>query len=158
MAALYELIDEIKNFNLIVLEDTGEIANLEELEALELARDEKAENIALWIKNLKAEAEAVKTEAKKLTDRAKAADNKAERLKDYLTECLGGDKFSTPRVAVSYRKSKAVNITEPLKIPDKFVTTEEVSHFDKAAIKKAFDAGEEVPGAEIEERTNTLIK
>ena len=75
---LFELNDALRNFNLEIDEETGEILNAAELDALEMQRDEKIENIALWIKNLKAEAEAVKmkaeaeAEAKRLVLKAEA--------------------------------------------------------------------------------------
>ena len=56
---LYEIENEILK---CVDEETGEIFDVEKFEALELARDVKIENICLWIKNLKAEAEALKLE------------------------------------------------------------------------------------------------
>lgn len=153
---LYELSHELDNYELKIDEETGEITNLDELEALQLERDAKVENVGLWIKNLKAEAEAVKEEAKRLTQRARVAENKAERLKDYLTECLGGETFKTSRLAVSYRKSQAVNVTDPMALPERFKVIDVKP--DKTAIKNAIKAGETVTGAEIEERTSTIIK
>jgi V/A-type H+-transporting ATPase subunit E len=45
--------------------ETGDIIDVEKLEALELERDTKISNIACWIKNLKAEAEAIISAANK---------------------------------------------------------------------------------------------
>lgn len=156
MAALYELANELQNFSLVVDDETGEITNLDELDALIMERDTKVENIALWVKNLTAEAKAVKEESDKLAKRASAAKNKADRLKAYLGENLAGEKFSTPRVAISYRRTKAVSITSMAEIPERFTRLEIKA--DKAEIKKAIDAGESVPGAEIEERTSVQIR
>lgn len=156
MAALYELNEAIENFDLKVDDETGEIINLSELEELELEREEKVENIALWIKNLVAESTAIQAEMKNLRARSQAAQNKADRLKNYLTLCLGGKKFSTPRVSVSYRKSKAVNITDLLALPEKYQKVDIAA--EKLEIKKALEAGEDVPGAELEERESTIIK
>ena len=153
---LYELAHEMAAFDLKVDEETGEVTNMDELEALQMEHDAKVENIGLWIKNLRAESEAIKEEAKKLTARAKVAENKAERLKDYLTECLAGEKFSTPRLNISYRKSQAVNITDTLALPERFKVVDVKP--DKTAIKNAIKAGEVVTGAELEERTSTIIK
>ena len=66
MANLYELTAQLENFELEVDEETGEITNLDELDALQLERDEKIENIALWVKNLTADAAAIKAEAQNL--------------------------------------------------------------------------------------------
>lgn len=40
--------------------ETGEIIDSDKLSELQIALDEKIENVALWIKDLKAEAEAIK--------------------------------------------------------------------------------------------------
>ena len=55
MATLYEIDESIKA---LIDEETGEIADFEAFEALNLERDAKLENIALYIKDLKADAEA----------------------------------------------------------------------------------------------------
>ena len=78
---LYEIDEQILG---CVDSETGEIIDEEKLAELNIAFDEKVENIALWIKNLLSEAEAIKQEKLKLGDRQKAAENKAESLKKYL--------------------------------------------------------------------------
>lgn len=153
---LYELAHEMAAFDLKVDEETGEVTNMDELEALQMEHDAKVENIGLWVKNLKAESDAIKEEVKKLTARARVADNKAERLKEYLTECLAGEKFKTARLQVSYRKSQAVNITDTLALPEEFTVIDIKP--DKTAIKTAIKMGNTIPGAELEERTSTIIK
>ena len=40
--------------------ETGEIIDIDKLNELELEREKKLENVACWIKDLKAEAEALK--------------------------------------------------------------------------------------------------
>ena len=92
--------------------ETGEITDFEALDNLTIARDEKIENIAMWIKNLTAEGKAIRDEEKSLAERRRTAENKAESLEKYLEQTLNGDKFSTAKVAISYRKSTAVNIAD----------------------------------------------
>ena len=53
----------------LVDEETGEITDLDQFEALkaemdglQMAREQKISNVACWIKNLKAEADAIKAE------------------------------------------------------------------------------------------------
>lgn len=106
---LYEINNEI--LSLIDVE-TGEISNFDKLEELNLARETKLENIALWIKNLKAEALALKVEKDTFAERQKQAENKAEKLKDYLSEMLCGQAFKTSKVSCSFRKSTVVDITD----------------------------------------------
>ena len=64
--------------------ETGESTNLEELTALQMQREEKLENIALYIKNLSAIATAVKNEIDVLNERRKRTEKKVDRLRDVL--------------------------------------------------------------------------
>ena len=74
---LYEIDDAIMHcFD----EETGEIFEAEYLDQLEMLRDQKIENIACWIKNLRSDAEQLKLETDKLTDRRKHTENKAEHI------------------------------------------------------------------------------
>jgi len=150
---LYEIEEAITN---CVDLETGEIIDEQALAGLQMARDEKVENIALWIKDLKAEAEALKAEKLALAHRQQVAENKAESLKNYLTAFLNGDKFKTAKVAISYRSSKSVNIYDEELIPKDFITYE--PKYNKADIKKAIDDGLDISGAEIIEKTSIQIK
>ena len=158
MANLYELTAQLENFELEVDEETGEITNLDELDALQMERDEKIENIALWIKNLTADAAAIKAEAQNLTKRQKAAENKAQRLKDYLAMNLAGQKFKTPKVSISYRTVEAVEITNEDALPEEFMTVKTIWAPNKVYIRDELKAGGEVEGAELVKRTSIQIK
>lgn len=146
----------------LVDEETGEIKDYEAFEALQMERDTKVENMALWYKNLIAEGKAIREEEKTLAERRRGCENKAERLKDYLSEILQGNKFKTAKVAVSYRKSTAVDI-EPDFIEwaqnnaDGLLTYKEPEP-NKTAIKDALKAGAEIPFAGMVERQNISIK
>lgn len=75
---LFEIENEIMN---CWDQETGEIFDSKKMDQLEMARDTKIENIALYIKNLTADAEALKAEKQSFAERQKAAENKAEALK-----------------------------------------------------------------------------
>lgn len=156
MANLYELAKAIRDFDLEIDEETGEILNAAELDALELERSEKIENIALWIKNLRADAEAYKREKESFAQKQKVAENKAERLREYLTSALDGEKYKSDRVTISYRKSAAVSVVDAGQIPVELWRLR--SEPDKAKIREKLKAGEDVPGAVLEETTSLQIK
>ena len=122
-----------------------------------MEREAKLENIALWIKDLTAEAAAIKDEKKKLAERQAAAENKAKRLKEFLSEQLGGQKFSTPRCAVSFRRTKSVNVTDLWKIPEDYLRYSDPTP-DKEALGEALKAGQTIEGAELVEKLSTIIK
>lgn len=87
--------------------DIPEEALTDTLESITSLLDEKADNIACWIKQLTAEAEAIKAEEDKLAERRKRKLKRAERLTEYLSECLtnaGRTKIETPRNVISFQK------------------------------------------------------
>lgn len=140
--------------------ETGEILDEEmakDFEQLTMDRDEKIENICLYIKNLKADAAALKAEKDAFAARQKTAEKRAESLCRYLDGYLNGQKFKTARTAVSYRKSEAVNVTDMAKVPEIYLTYGDPTA-NKSEIKAALKRGEEVPGAELVERNNMIIK
>lgn len=151
---LYEINEAILG---CIDQETGEVIDPEKLDALTMERETKLENVALWIKDLKAEAEALKAEKQAFADRQKAAETKAESLKKYLEYALEGDPFKTTKVAVSFRKTKSVKINDIFKISNKYLKYAEPTA-DKAAIKKAIEAGEQIEGAELVEGLSVSIK
>lgn len=155
---LFEINKAIMDFEFEIDEETGEILNANGLDELEIAKEEKIENIGLWIKNLLAEAEAVKHEKDNMAIRQKRLEKKAESLKGYLTYALNGEKFSTPRVAMSFRKSESVVIPDEAVIPNEYCNISVVRKPDKTVIKKALKEGKEVVGAELIEKQNIQIK
>ena len=139
--------------------ETGDIIDIEKLEALELERDAKISNIACWIKDLKAEAEAIKAEKQNMDKRQKAAENKAEQLKDYLAHYLNGGTYKDARCAISYRKSVSTEIADDL---DLNTLPEECKKItiaaNKTAIKEALQNGAKIDGCTLVEKSNIQIR
>lgn len=156
---IYEINEQI--LNCIDLE-TGEIIDIDKLNELQLEKDAKIENVACWIKELKAEAEAIKAEKLILAERQKVAENKAESLKKWLTYALDGQKFKTSKCSISYRKSEAVEVTEEglnnlIKEHDELLTYK-APEPNKTAIKQALKDGLSVQGVQLVQNTSTIIK
>lgn len=154
MASLYEINAEIES---CVDIETGEILDIEKLEKLQIAFDEKVENIALWVKNLNAEAEVIKKEKDSLAARQKVCENKALGLKNYLSSFLNGQKFETPRVSISYRKSESVEVTDVSALDPEFYKVVQ-PEADKTKIKNAIKNGATLAGAFLVEKQNIQIK
>lgn len=160
---LYEIDNAIRE----VLEsaadpETGELVDeelLEQYDKLIMDRDQKVENIGLYIKNLEADAAAIKAEAKNLTARAKAAENKAEHLRNYLQFCLDGQKFSSPRLSVSFRRGTKVEVDQNrlFEIPDDYLRYKD-PEVDKKRVSEALKAGEDIPGCTLVESVSMIIK
>jgi len=156
---LYEIMQEIEG---LIDSESGEILDFEKFEQLKIDRDIKIENIALWIKNLEAEAIAVTNERKSLQDREKSLNGKVEKLKEYLIFILQGNKFSTGKVAISYRKSVGLSIADEetfKQLYKKFCEVEEVIKIPKKEIKEFIQKGEfTFEGVELVEKQNLQIK
>ena len=166
---LYELAHDYENLMAAIENgDVPEEAIFDTLESITTLLDEKADNIACWIKQLTAEAEAIKAEEDKLKARRTAKLNRAERLTNYLAECLtnaGRTKIETARNVISFRKN-----------PPKVVIDNEAgfvewaqTHADgflnygkptinKTAIKDYIASGGQLDGVRIESSQNLAIK
>lgn len=153
---LYEIDEQILE---CIDEETGEIIDVEKLTALNMEREKKISNVACWIKDLKAEAEAIKNEKQNLDKRQKACENKAESLKRWLEFALAGDKYKDSRVSISYRKSESVSFSDNFNVanlPDsmKKVTIEP----KKTEIKDYLKTGATIEGCSIVESNNIQIR
>lgn len=165
MRALYEIDQEILD---CVDMETGEILDSEKLDALQMERERKLEGVALWVKDLSAEAAAVKEEADKLTARKKSLDNKITSLKNWLLYALNGEKLKTPRCSVYQTHSQRVAIVgnekdliawleRNAKDPRDYIRYRE-PELRKDEIKKALKDGKEIEYAKLEETESVVIK
>ena len=163
MRALYEIYQDILD---CVDMETGEILDTEKLDGLQMEREAKLEGVALWVKDLKAEAEAFKAEADKLTARKKALDNKIEGLKNWLLFALGGEKLKTPRCNVYQTHSQKLAVADEAELINAIQTLDEPERFlrfrtpelKKDEIKKALKDGWTFIGASLEETESVVIK
>ena len=142
--------------------ETGEVIDTEKLDALQIERGAKIENVACWIKDLRAENEAIKSEKQKLDSRRKVNENKIESLMGWLNYALNGTKFKTGKCAISFRTSESVEVTEEglealMKEHDELLTYK-APEPNKTAIKQALKDGLTVAGVELVRNTNVIIK
>lgn len=155
MASLYAIDQEILS---CVDFETGEVIDPERLEALQMARDQKIENVACWIKNLLSDAEAIKVEKEALAKRQVAALAKAEQLKEWLANALGGQKFSSAKCAVSFRRSETVEVADVTLLPVELQRVTTKIEPNKTAIKALLKDGRSVVGCSLVENQNINIK
>ena len=153
---------EIDNAIYECVNEDGEVIDQEKLEELQMERDKKIEGIACWIKELAAEANAIKEEKLKLESRQKVAENKVKSLKNYLAYALQGTSFRTAKVSVSFRKTESVEVTpdglENLKAMRDDLLKYKEPEPDKTAIKQAIKDGLSVRGVRLVQNTSTIIK
>ena len=163
MRALYEIDQDILN---CVDMETGEIIDSDALDALQMEREAKLEGVALWEKDLMAEAAAVKEEADKLMARKRALDNKIAALKSWLLIALNGEKLKTPRCNVYQMRSQRVSVEDEEKLIEFLKTLEEPEKFlrfrepelRRDEIKKALKEDYHIPGASLETTESVVIK
>lgn len=160
---LYEIKSEIESlFDRV--DENGELSDdiAEQLEQLAITEQEKIENTGLYIKHLVADAKAIREEELALAERRRKKENKADRLKEYLSGYLaakGYKKYETPRALVSIRPSTACEVDESvLPQEEKYWITKTTQKPDKKWITTLLKDGHEVPGAKLVERQNINIK
>lgn len=137
--------------------ETGEIIDAEKLDELNMEKSRKIRNIACWIKDLNAEAAALKEQKESFAAREKAAKNKADGLKSYLAAYLGGKSVKDTEYQISFRASKATEITDEAAIPQEF-RIPQPDKIDKSGILAALKAGDAVAGCALVERQSIQIK
>lgn len=146
-------------------EETGELLlDNDALDALQMERDTKVENLALYIKNTEAFAASIKKEEAALADRRKKAEARAKRLKEYLTTVIPDKKFTTVKVVCSFRDDARVEPDDEFvewakaNRPDLIRTIPESWEPDKAAIKRAFKAEERIEHATLVPTRSVTVK
>ena len=158
---LFEIDAQIEALlNASVDRETGEIdeAALAELEALEVARDEKALAVAAYAIGQQAESEAVRAQAKRLSERAAKHERHATRLVEYLQAHLPvGTKLRDERVEIGWRKSSAVEIdVDVAELPPEVCRVTVAP--DKRAITEMLKAGDEVKGCRLVTRQHIAVQ
>ena len=143
------------------IEDLPPEAIADTLDGLAGAWEDKALNVARYIRNLEAEAGAIDEAKKRMDARAKATANQAARLKAYLKGELErtGFKPKAPDLALRLQNNPpSVAIDDATLIPEEYRHTETVETILKAEIGAALKAGEVIPGAHLERSQRLVIQ
>jgi hypothetical protein len=123
--------------------------------------ENKADNIAKVIKQLKADAEAAKEEAERIKKREQSFENGADYLRKILEQSMtttGKVKFKTPLYTFYIGKNApGADVHDPSKIPAKYWDTPEPV-YSKSRILADLKAGIEVPGAVIKQSESLKIR
>lgn len=147
--------------------ETGDLLDEDgiEFEFLQMEREDKIKNTALYFRQLAGETKVLADEIAGLQKKKKVTENKMRWLKYLLNEALQGQKFHHPLVDVSYRKSTYLDITNENAV---IAFCLESGHLDclkqkpieisTSDITRLIKEGVEVPGAEIAERYNLGVK
>ncbi len=152
---LFEINEAI--LNCIDLE-TGEIIDPEQLENMQMERQEKLTNIALLYKQMTADSKALKELEKEYSDRRKRCEKTAEWCKETLTRELDGQKLDDEkkRFSISWRKSDKLIILDEKAIANEWIKSE--IKYDVAGMKAAMKSGKAVAGVELIQNQSIQIK
>jgi len=144
-------------------EETGEIltdpislsSNLETFK-------EKAVNVAKYFNSLDAEADAIRQAEKMMKARRESIEARSESLRNYLLKNMQACDISEIKCeyfAIKRKLNRAsVDDYAPELIPGKFINVKTVESFDRDAIRRAIESGEDVPGARLVRKEKLEIK
>lgn len=127
----------------------------------------KAQNYGFVIRNLEANADAIKTAIEQMGKRYVAIESRADALRERLKtglEIAGVSKLECPHFTITIKKNPPkIEVWDEKQIPAAYMRTPEPppppkAVVDKAAIKAAIDAGTDVPGAKKVQGTRIEIK
>lgn len=161
--SLYQIANEYQLLAEQLMESGGESS--EEMEiALRINKENletKGTNYGLVVKSMEHECSVIDHEIDRLTALKKQRVKAIERLKNNLAAAMltfEVSEIKTPIIKISFRKSESVEVDNIAQLDAKFITEKTTVSADKAAIKEAIKAGEDVTGARIVTNQNIQIK
>lgn len=165
MASLYELSAEMADLMEaydMAANDAERDEAVQSIIGLQGAISEKADTYAKIIRNKLAEADAFKKEAKRLTDKARTAENLAERLKDAMLDAM---KLTGQREIVTtigkwrvQNNPWACDVVDIERVPAEYHIKQE-DKIDKVALLKQFkETGEIIPGCTFRQEQGIRFK
>ena len=159
---LYKITGELQAaLDAVWIDEDGILHGWDAVEAVSEEWEAKTEAVACYIKQLKADSEALQAEEDNLYKRRQSKDQKAARLTQYLAQNItaaGRDRFETARCDCRFRRTQKVIVNDVAAIPDAFMREKLIREPDKKPIKKYIESGGEVPGAELYEERKLNVK
>lgn len=139
-------------------ENIEDSAIMDTIKAIDEDLEDKADNYAKIIKELKAEAKKFEAEKKRLEDRQKAMENRAKLLNKHLYDSMkltGKTKFKTGLFSFGIQKNGGLQPIEidAKNVPDEYMLKEP----DNAKIRQALKEGKELPFVTLKEYGDHLV-
>jgi hypothetical protein len=163
--ALYEISSQyLADLNKLNELELDEQTFLDTLEGLSGELEQKAINVAMYIKNLEVSADAIKQAEKSMADRRKAIESKNERIRKYLLENMlktGITKIECPHFVLSVRKNPAsVDVLMQDQIPDEYFDIPDPlpPTLNKKRLAEDLKAGVLIEGARLTQGNSLQIK
>lgn len=165
MSSLFELSSNVAALEL-ALDNDGDPSTLQQimddLVTNKEGFNQKVESYAGYIGELQSVADARSAESRRIGELAKAAANKAQRLKEALRDALirvGLKKMSTTRYEIRIQKAggKAPLVIDESRVSAEWTTTRTITEINKDLIRAALEGGEVLDFAELAERSNVMV-
>lgn len=134
------------------------------LESIAYPVEQKAVQVAAFVRNLEAAAEQIKQAEKQMADRRKAMESRAANVRQYLMDNMracGFTKIEHPMFKIAIRQNpESVVIEDERQIPVDYMRFPELPPPvpDKALMKQAMQDGHEIPGAKLTRTLRLEIK
>ncbi len=162
---LYQIADVyMRDLQALQDKDINDPTFLDALDRLEGELEAKATNVAMFIRNLEATAEAIKAAEADMYARRKTIEAKTERIKTYLLENMlrtGIKKIESPWFKIAVRDNpESVVVESDADIPAEYFKQPEPPPpvLDKVSLKKDMQLGVIVPGCRLERKQRIEIK
>lgn len=143
--------------------ETGELLTANQVDALEIARDEKIRGCMLFIKEMEDMEARAKAEKKRMDGVIKYAQGKQEWCKQYLLNCLEGKSYqdSETMLKVQFRNVTTVELDEGVSVESlapEYQRTKYSVEADKKKLLADLKAGIVVEGAHLATHKSTSVK
>jgi hypothetical protein len=155
-APLYKLVEQHRELERFADEtDVDPQALKDTLDGLKGDIEIKAQSVASFIRNIEADADAIRKAAQQMQERAKRLQERADAIRNYLLvnmQATGISKISCPHFTITLRKNPpSVVIENEAAVPAQFKVWPEPPPpgIDKRKVLAAFNAGQTVPGCSV---------
>ena len=151
--SLYTLTNDLQQLEAMLEDEDCEVSReclMDTLEAVEGEYTDKVSAYCKLIKNLKAEAEDISKEVKRLQAKKRSREKSIERLKDTLAtsmQLVGKEKVKTPLFSLYGLKQDKLCITGD--VPEEYKVEYTTKKTDEKAIKQALLDGKELGFAKL---------
>lgn len=151
MTALYAIANDYAKLN---NEDLDPELIADTIEGMEGEFSDKIEQLLSIIKNKNYFADSLKSESKKLADRARALNNQTENIKQYIARSMitmDKKKVNAGLHVVSLPKPREILVVpDAALLPSEYVDIDTVFKAKTEDIKRLLSAGEKIEGATLE--------
>lgn len=161
MSVLYDLTDKLTSLQRLA--ESGKAdpeAIADTMEMVEGDFDDKAVGYVKVYKSIEADVKEIDAEIKRLQERKTSAKKNAATIKSRLAQAMvetGREHIHTPLFSIYTRRTVSVEAPEdPNKLPPEFIKT--TLTVNKSDLKKALQAGREVPNARLVENIGLGVR